>query len=232
MSGTHIVEMWQVLYSARHLKATYKKVWRPNLGQKFQHKSEEFFEFGLGDVGLGLWSGAASARSSGPVHRHAQAHTTSSSPTSNSQIVVATMGRLNKWKQQLKKLAEARQAHCDKDESGCEEKEEEVNVFDGETTVDVDIDGLGEDAIWQEEELEFEDVEEPGEDEAEQTQGRLEELWVQLKNKRPARYVGNSERLKRRRRQKQRKATVGTKKLTLFFALVANGDSSNENDEQ
>jgi hypothetical protein len=41
-----------------------------------------------------------------------------------------------------------------------------VTVFDGETTVDVDT--LGEDVVWQEEELEFEDVEEPGEDEAEQ----------------------------------------------------------------
>jgi hypothetical protein len=56
------------LYSAWHLKATCKKVWRPNLGQKFQHKFEEFFEFGLGDVGLGLWSGATSAPSGGPVH--------------------------------------------------------------------------------------------------------------------------------------------------------------------
>jgi len=64
------------------------------LGQKFQHKFEEFFEFGLGDVGLRLWSGAASALSGEPVHRHAQAHTTSSSPTSNSQTIVATMGRL------------------------------------------------------------------------------------------------------------------------------------------
>ncbi len=77
------------------------------------------------------------------------------------------MGRLNKWKQQLKKLVEAKQACRDKDESGREE--EEVIVFDGETTVDVDIDALGEDAVWQEEEFEFEDVEEPGEDEAEQT---------------------------------------------------------------
>ncbi len=116
------------------------------MGQKFQHKSEEFFEFGLGDVGLGLWSGATSAPSSGPVHRHAQAHTTSSSPTSNSQTIVATMGRLNKRKQQLKKLAKVRQARHDKDESGREE--EEVTVFDGETTVDVDVDVLGEDAIW------------------------------------------------------------------------------------
>jgi hypothetical protein len=76
-------------------KGDCKKVWRPNLGQKFQHKLEEFFEFGLGDVRLGLWSGTASAPSGGPVHRHAQAHTTSSSPTSNSQsqTVVATMGR-------------------------------------------------------------------------------------------------------------------------------------------
>ncbi len=49
-------------------------------------------------------------------------------------------------------------------------------MFDDETTVDVDIDVLGEDAVWQEEELEFEDVEEPSEDEAEQAQGQLEEL--------------------------------------------------------
>jgi len=34
-------------------------------------------------------------------------------------------------------------------------------------TVDVDINTLGENAIWQEEELEFEDVEELGENEAE-----------------------------------------------------------------
>jgi len=131
--------------------------------------SKEFFEFGLG-----LWSGTASAPSGGPVHRHAQAHTTLSSPTSNSQTVVASMGRFNKRKQQLKRLAEARQARHDKDESGREE--EEVTVFDDETTVDVDIDVLGKDAVWQEEELEFEDVEEPGEDEAEQAQGQLEEL--------------------------------------------------------
>jgi len=84
------------------------------------------------------------------------------------------MGRFNKRKQQLKRLAEARQARHDKDESGREE--EEVTVFDDETTVDVDIDVLGKDAVWQEEELEFEDVEEPGEDEAEQAQGQLEEL--------------------------------------------------------
>jgi hypothetical protein len=75
-------------------------------------------------------------------------------------------------------------------------------------------------------------VEEPGKDEAEEAQGRLEELQVQPKSKRPARYVGNSERSKRQRRQKQRKAVVGTKKLTSFFAPVANGDSSNEDDEQ
>jgi hypothetical protein len=56
------------------------------------------------------------------------------------------MGRLNKRKQQLKKLAKVRQARHDKDESGREE--EEVTVFDGETTVDVDVDVLGEDAIW------------------------------------------------------------------------------------
>ncbi len=86
------------------------------------------------------------------------------------------MGRLNKWKQQLKKLVEAKQACRDKDESGREE--EEVIVFDGETTVDVDIDALGEDVVWQEEEFEFEDVEELGEDEAEQTQGLLEELRI------------------------------------------------------
>jgi hypothetical protein len=30
-------------------------------------------------------------------------------------------------------------------------------VFDGETTVDVDVDTLDEGAVWQEEELEFED---------------------------------------------------------------------------
>ncbi len=40
-------------------------------------------------------------------------------------------------------------------------------VFDDETIVDVDVDMLGKDAIWQEEELEFEDVEELGEDKAE-----------------------------------------------------------------
>jgi hypothetical protein len=77
------------------------------------------------------------------------------------------MGRLNKRKQQLKRLAEASQARCDKDEFGHEEEEEEVTMFNGETTVDVDIDALGEDVVWQEEELEFEDVEEPSEDEAE-----------------------------------------------------------------
>ncbi len=53
---------------------------------------------------------------------------------------MATMGRLNKRKQQLKRLAEARQARRDKDESGREE--EEVIVFDGEMTVDVDVDAL------------------------------------------------------------------------------------------
>ncbi len=76
------------------------------------------------------------------------------------------MGGFSKWKQQLKRLAEARQAHRDKDESGHKE-EEEVTMFDGETIVDVNVDALGEDAVWQEEEFEFEDVEEPGEDEAE-----------------------------------------------------------------
>ncbi len=143
-------------------------------------------------------------------------------------------GRLNKRKQQLKRLAKAKQACRDKDEFGRKE-EEEVTVFDGETTVDVDVDALGEDVVWQEEELEFEDVEEPGEDEAEHAQGRLEELRVQPESKRLARYVGNLERSKRRCCQKQRKAAVGTKKLTSFFAPVANsdnnnGDSSNEDD--
>jgi hypothetical protein len=76
------------------------------------------------------------------------------------------MGRLNKRKQHLKRLVEARQTRHDKDKSGCKE-EEEVIVFNGKTTADVDVDALGEDAIWQEEELEFEDVEEHGEDEAE-----------------------------------------------------------------
>jgi len=42
-----------------------------------------------------------------------------------------------------------------------------VTVFDGTTTVDVDTDVLGEYVVWQEEELEFEDVEEPGEEEVE-----------------------------------------------------------------
>jgi hypothetical protein len=87
------------------------------------------------------------------------------------------------------------QARHDKDESGREE--EEVIVFDGETTIDVDIDALGDDIVWQEEELEFEDVEEPGEDEAEQAYGRLEELRVEQESKRPAHYVGNLERSKR-----------------------------------
>ncbi len=90
-------------------------------------------------------------------------------------------------------------------------------MFDGKMTVDVDVDALGEDVVWQEEELEFEDVEEPGEDEAEQAQGQLEELRVQPESKRSARYVGNSERSKHRHHQKQRKATVGTKKLASFF---------------
>jgi len=56
------------------------------------------------------------------------------------------MGRLHKRKQQLKRLAEAKQAHRDKDESGRKE-EEEVIVFDGETTVDVDIDAFGKDVV-------------------------------------------------------------------------------------
>jgi len=119
------------------------------------------------------------------------------------------MGRLNKRKQQLKRLAEARQARHDKNESGREE--EEVTVFDGKTTVNVDT--FDEDAIWQEEELEFEDVEEPSE-ETEQAQGRLEELRVQPESKWPAHYVGNSECSKCWHRQKQRKAAVGTKNLT------------------
>ncbi|CAM6026381.1 unnamed protein product [Sphagnum balticum] len=89
---------------------------------------------------------------------------------------MATMGKLNKRKQQLKRLVEAKQARRDKDESRCEEEEEEVTMFDGEMTIDVDVDVLGEDAIWHEEELEFEDVEKPGEDKAEQVQGQLEEL--------------------------------------------------------
>jgi hypothetical protein len=111
------------------------------------------------------------------------------------------MGRLNKQKQQLKRLVKARQACRNKDEYGHKE-EEEVIVFDGETTVDVDVDALGKDTVWQEEKLEFEDVEEPGEDEVEQAQGRLEELRVQPESKQPTRYVGNSERSKRRHRQK------------------------------
>ncbi len=40
-----------------------------------------------------------------------------------------------------------------------------MTVFDDKIPVDVDIDMLGKDAVWQEEELEFKDVEEPGEDE-------------------------------------------------------------------
>jgi hypothetical protein len=40
-------------------------------------------------------------------------------------------------------------------------------MFDSETTLDVDVDTIGEDVVWQEEELEFEDVEEPGEDKVE-----------------------------------------------------------------
>ncbi len=60
----------------------------------------------------------------------------------------------------------------------------------------------------------------------------MEELQVQPESKRPARYVGNSERSKHRRCQKQKKAIVGTKKLTSFFVPVANGDSSNEDNKQ
>jgi hypothetical protein len=56
------------------------------------------------------------------------------------------MGRLNKRKQHLKRLAEARQACRNKDESGREE-EEEVIVFDGETTIDVDVDALSENTV-------------------------------------------------------------------------------------
>jgi hypothetical protein len=56
------------------------------------------------------------------------------------------MGRLNKRKHQLKRLVEAKHACRDKDESGREE--EEVTVFDDEAIVDVDVDTLGEDAIW------------------------------------------------------------------------------------
>jgi len=98
-------------------------------------------------------------------------------------------------------------------------------VFDGETIVDVDVDTLGEDAVWQEEE-------ELGEDKVEQAYGQLEELQVQSESKWPAHYVGNPERSKRRHRQKQRKAAVGTKKLTSFFAPVVNGDNSNKDNEQ
>jgi hypothetical protein len=71
-------------------------------------------------------------------------------------------------------------------------------MFDDEMTIDVDVDTLGEDVVWQNEELEFKDVEEPSEDEAEQAQGWLEELSVQPESKQPARYVGNSGRSKRR----------------------------------
>ncbi|CAK9193454.1 unnamed protein product [Sphagnum troendelagicum] len=95
-------------------------------------------------------------------------------------------------------------------------------MFDGKTTVDVNVDALGEDVVWQEEELEFEGVEEPSEDEVEQAQGRLEELRVQPESKRSARYGGNLKRSKRRHRQKQRKAVTRTKKLTSFFVPVAN----------
>jgi hypothetical protein len=71
-------------------------------------------------------------------------------------------------------------------------------MFNGETTIDT----LGEDIVWQEEELEFEDVEEPGEDKTEQAQGWLEELRVQPESKWPAHYVGNLKCLKCRRQQK------------------------------
>ncbi len=82
-------------------------------------------------------------------------------------------------------------------------------MFDGKTTVDVDVDVLGKDTIWQEEELEFEDVEEPDEDEVEQAQGRLEELRVQPESKWPARYMGNSERSKRRHRKSRGRQLLG-----------------------
>jgi len=42
---------------------------------------------------------------------------------------------------------------------------------------------------------------------------------------------GKFEMLKGRRHQKQRKATVGTKKLISFFAPVANGDINNKDDK-
>ncbi|CAM6004355.1 unnamed protein product [Sphagnum balticum] len=48
-------------------------------------------------------------------------------------------------------------ARRDKDESGCEE-EEEVTVFDGETTVDVDVDVLSEDAVCNNEDNEQQDT--------------------------------------------------------------------------
>ncbi|CAK9235485.1 unnamed protein product [Sphagnum troendelagicum] len=57
----------------------------------------------------------------------------------------------------------------------------------------------------------------------------LEELRVQSKSKRRAHYMGNSECSKHRCRQKQRKATVGTKKLTSFFVPI---DNSNEDDKE
>ncbi len=60
----------------------------------------------------------------------------------------------------------------------------------------------------------------------------MEELRVQPESKRPTRYVGNSEHSKHRHCHKQRKATIGTKKLTSFFAPIAKGDNSNEGDEQ
>ncbi len=49
--------------------------------------------------------------------------------------------------------------------------------------------------------------------------------------------MGNLKHSKRRRCQKQRKAIIGTKKLTSFFAHVANGDNinndnNNKDDEQ
>jgi hypothetical protein len=44
--------------------------------------------------------------------------------------------------------------------------------------------------------------------------------------------MGNSECSKRQCRQKQKKAAVGTKKLTSFFVHVANGDNNNEDNEQ
>jgi len=61
----------------------------------------------------------------------------------------------------------------------------------------------------------------------------LEELRVQPESKRPA-LRGELGTLKAPASPEagEGKAAIGTKKLTSFFAPVANGDSSNENDEQ